>query len=348
MQQQKEVPMSFTMMIGPVPTFFTKVKRPPHVPEVLEFVESYAQSKYVVFIDISPNRYLFEAVKHLTKGGYEVTVITHHDFVGEPRNENERHLRATAEDLRGLLKDRARITNRQEFPSSLQLLKAGECRRAVIIADGDADGLSAAMYGADVHSYNQLPADAALFDAAPERKLSVSPVGLLLIKSLALTVDEKQKREVFNSWLLASQGDDEARDSLEVRFPQWEATANQAAELARRAKDIFPGVFLADAVFKPRYDLNTLAQIFEQRGASLFVVRQSFGPVAFATCDVNYRMHAIQSAPDRLDVQDLLPPGYDNSPKEGIMAHGSFLLWVSERIWQETILPALHQRFRKG
>ncbi|MBI4099095.1 hypothetical protein HY442_01035, partial [Candidatus Parcubacteria bacterium] len=43
--------------------------------------------------------------------------------------------------------------------------------------------------------------------------------------------------------------------------------------------------------------------------------------------------------------QELLPSGFTNTPEAGIISNTTFLLHVSESVWNEVVFPALQKRF---
>ncbi len=336
--------MAFITEINGTQALFGRLRKSKDVDQTLEFVRNKSEpGGVVVFIDIAPNEHLVRIVEILCNEGYVVFVIDHHYTEGEPINEFERNMRRDCLLLHSRLGDNARITTRREAACCLQRIDFGEFKRAVIVADGDADGLTSSLWAVGV-LYDGLPRDALLLDGSVERKLEASENGLLLLKTLMIATDVDSKSKVFSLWVEAVQGNASARAELESRLPQWQVTADVAKRLSDYPKEVAPGVLLVDTVGKPRYDPCTLAKGLVDRGCTLFVVRQKqFGEFRAVLGDIAYRMDTVAFEDGHLNVREFLEAGYDPT---GIIVHGTFRLWVSEKRWYGFLLPALQARFQ--
>lgn len=320
---------------------FCKLKSELDVQYSLSFVRRVSEAgATVVLLDIRCSNYLVRLVTILLQEGYEVFVADHHDFPGEPCAPSERELAPASEQLRDLLGERARIATRSQCPCCLQLINVpGEFRSATIIADEDADGLTAALYAVGI-SYGDLLQDAIILDGPTEGKLEASTNGLLLLRTLAIGRRDWWTREVFYLWPKAVQGYRSARSKLEARVFKWQKMAETAKRLALSAQEVTPGVLFVDAQTL-EYDLYTLAKIFYEQGCLLFVVRQKSGPVAKGINAINYRIDALHRGQATVNVREFLPPDYYDS---AIRAQGTFRIWASEERYQNLIWPAVQAK----
>ena len=121
----------------------------------------------VLFIDTPITGATVEAVGRLKAEGFRVVFRDHHGIDGEPSNGRERKVVAAAAKLSQLLGTDCHIVVRALHPACSTLVTVGEFPDAVaIIADPDADGLTAAMKAAGV-SYPGLDDDAVRLDGEP-------------------------------------------------------------------------------------------------------------------------------------------------------------------------------------
>ena len=82
----------------------------------------------------------------------------------------------------------------------------------------------------------------------------------------------------------------------------------------------------------------------EATGAKVTVVRKDAGPIA-AAHGVQYSLAVVRKYQEEINLQSMLPSGFESSPAAGIISNVSFLLHVSEKVWEEVVLPALRSRF---
>ncbi|MFA6131049.1 MAG: hypothetical protein WC730_02215 [Patescibacteria group bacterium] len=131
----------------------------------------------------------------------------------------------------------------------------------------------------------------------------------------------------------------------------YEAGVLEAKRLAATVQDILPGVAYVDAVAAARFDLGTLASAMEARpGVVVTVQRKSAGPIAAAErkagrAAVQLSLAVVRAKQAEVNLQAFLPAGFTSSPEKGVISNTSFLLHVSEGVWEETVLPALRAKF---
>lgn len=224
----------------------------------------------------------------------------------------------------------------------------------MIVADPDPDGLLAAMWVSGA-GYQGIQSDAPVLDGPRSEQTAerLTPLALLLAKGMATLppfnpanpeVAEKAKAELFQNFVRAAYGYQDDIRSLESRVAAYEAAVAVAEEIAKEASEIASGVVLADTCGKRRHDLATLTQRLEARpGCRITVVRKDSGPIA-AKHGTQYSLAVVKSHQGDTNLQELLPGGFTSSPETGIISNTTFLLHVSESVWEETVLPALRAR----
>ena len=233
------------------------------------------------------------------------------------------------------------------------------------MADSDPDGLLGAMKAAGI-IYEGMDADADVLDGgrAGQTAEKLTPNAWLLARAMSTLppfdanrpqVSEDAKAKLFGDFVLVVQGDTEARGRLEKGVEVYEAGVREAQRLAETVEDILPGVLFVDLTASPRFDLGTLAAAMEARsGAKVTVQRKSAGPIAKACGGVQYSLAVAKSHqvteknPGGINLQELLPDGFASSPEAGIISNTTFLLHVSEAVWNEVILPGLRAMFEKS
>ena len=142
----------------------------------------------------------------------------------------------------------------------------------------------------------------------------------------------------------AVQGDAQALRSLEEGEGAYDRAVKEAESLVTTAREVAPGVVLVDAADANLYDVGTLLAALEKLpGCRITVLRKSLGPIA-AVHGVQYSLAVAKSAQDEINLQLLLPQDVKSDPKEGIISNVTFLLHVSDYVWQDTILPRLKQQ----
>lgn len=343
-----------TLKINNVPTIFIKAFSSSDVQTILTFIRKSAalhkgDSDRILFIDTPITPATVEAVVKLQAEGYRVSFRDHHGIDGEPANDREQQVLSATKKLRTLLDD-CNITVRRLHPACSTLVEAGEFADAVaIVADPDADGLSAAMKAAGV-TYPGLDEDAAKLDGEPQYQVTGTPISQLLAKGIAVIPSydsskpkerEHAHQELFADWLKAVQGNESARKRLEARSELFDKAVFVSKALVDSAQTIAPGVLLVDTVNKPLFDAGTLHAILEADPACrIIVLRKSLGPIA-ALHGIQYSLSVAKSYQNIVSLYDLLPADSKHKPEYGIISNVSFLLHVSESIWNDAVLPRL-------
>jgi hypothetical protein len=358
----------FAFTIAGVPVLFSKFFAAADREVVLAAIP--ATMRRVVFLDTGVTPVLADTIRVLVERGAEVHIRDHHR--GEGRNPE------AAEAIEALLGERAKIVSRATAPACAGLVEQGEFAAfvaaypidcdgycpsgphehrtpaTVIVADPDLDGLTAAMQAAGI-SYPGMLADADVFDVRPRQSAeTLTPLGWTVVRALATLppfdpsrpeVSEKAKAELFQSFVTAACGELGARIALELRVKAYEAAVTEAERLLTE-KVVQPcaNVLLADAVGATRFDLSTLSQGMEKRGAVVTVVRKGDGPIA-KEHGVQLSLAVARPAQAELDLRTLVPEGTPTGVPAGLLSNVPFLLHCSERTWESVILPALSARF---
>lgn len=314
-------------------------------------------TKRVVFIDTPATSHLVATIEALISRGVEVFVRDHHD-APNPRNPRETEIAAAANRVREMCGGNAIISNRQANPACSTLIETGEFAEegTVIVADPDPDGLTASMKAAGV-TYEGLDADADVLDGgrAGQTADKLSPNAYLFVRAMASLptfdasrpqVSEDAKAKLFGDFISVVQGDTDAKTRLEKGVEVYEAGVREAERLAETVTDVIPGVAFVDLMTSPRFDLMTLASKMEARaGTKVTVQKKAQGPIASRCGGVQYSLAVVKAVQIEINLQELLIPGFTSSPEAGIISNTTFLLHVSESVWNETVLPALRVRF---
>lgn len=343
-----------SLKINKVPTLFVKAFTSADVQQILDFVRDAAvyhsgKSNDVLFIDTPITSYTVEAVDKLCMEEYRVVFRDHHGIDGEPSNSREKQVTTSAAKLQNLLGDDCRITVRRLHPACSTLVSIGEFSDAVaIIADPDADGLTAAMKAAGIY-YEGLDDDAAKLDGEPQLQVTGTPISQLLAKGVATlpSYDSKKPKDreiaqqrLFSDWVSAVSGDQSAKRRLEEKAELYNQAADESRKIAEAAVTVAPGVVLADAADK-LFDPGTLHAVIETDPKTrILVIRKTLGPIA-ALHGVQYSLAVVKCYQDSTDLQKLLSADSISNPEVGVISNVSFLLHVSEDVWKRTILPGL-------
>jgi hypothetical protein len=344
-----------TLKINNVPTLFIKAFTADDVNTILEFVRQsasfYAGSdNLVLFIDTPITRATVEAVEKLKAEQFRVIFRDHHGIDGEPGNDREKKVVDSAAKLNQLLGADCRITVRRLHPACSTLVSVGEFSDAIaIIADPDADGLTAAMKAAGI-AYDGLDDDAAKLDGEPQFQVTGTPLSQLLAKGIAVLpsydVERPKEREaaqqkLFSDWVATVRGDENAAQRLRERVALYDEAVEVSHQLAKAAKIVAPGVVLVDVVNKPLFDPGTLNALLEEvPGCRVTAVRKGLGPIA-ALHGTQYSLSVAKAYQGRINLFDLLPLDAKSSPEAGIISNVSFLLHVSEDVWNTEVFPRL-------
>ncbi len=339
--------------IRDVPTLFIKGFTADDVRTILEFVReadshSKAPTRDVLFIDTPITGPTVEAVHKLKDEGFRVIFRDHHAVEGEPASDRDRQVIKATEKLRQNLGSDCVITTRSLHPACSTLVSVGEFKDALaIVADPDADGLTAAMKAVGIF-YDGMDEDAAKLDGQPSLQVTGTPISQLLAKGVATlpTYDaerpderERAQEKLFAQWVLAAQGDQRAVDALQGGVTTYDEAVLASHEIAPRAREVAPGVVLADVTLTPFFDVGTLLSLLEEReGCKVTVIKKAQGPIA-ALHGVQYSLAVVKNYQEEIKLPSLLPPGAKSDPNGGIISNLSFLLHVDDRVWNEHILP---------
>jgi hypothetical protein len=306
----------------------------------------------VLFIDTPITPATVEAVEKLTESGFKVHFRDHHGIDGAPRNDREAQVVASTAKLQQLLKERCRITVRRLHPACSTLVDVGEFKDAVaIIADPDADGLTAAAKSTGIW-YDGLDEDAAKLDGEPRLQVTGTPISQLLAKGIATIPSydssrpkerEQAHQKLFDDWIKAVTGNEQALKRLESAVVAYDQAVEVAHELIKGATLVAPGVYVVDVADKPLYDPGTLNGLLENLpNCRVSVVRKSLGPIA-AHHGIQYSLAVPRAYQEAINLQDLVPSQAKSDPQFGVISNVSFLLHVSEDVWNEEVLPRLRK-----
>ncbi|MFZ6015014.1 MAG: hypothetical protein ACOYUZ_01520 [Patescibacteria group bacterium] len=307
-----------------------------------------ADTKRLLFVDTPSTPELAETVKVLVEMGVEVHVRDHHR--GEGRTPE------AVQAVEAVLGERARIVERKISPGCAELVELGEFtgEGTVIVADPDLDGLVAAMKAAGAR-YPGLDEDAEVFDVRPRQSAdSLTPLGWTVVRALSTLppfnpqrpeASENAKRDLFAQFVSVASGDAEARKNMENKVAVYEAAVYEAEKLAKAVSSPCKHVSFVDTCGAPRHDLATLTRAMEATGAVVTVMRKDTGPIASAHGGVQYSLAVVKKHQEEVDLRSLVPEGSESSPAAGLISNTSFLLHCSEKVWNETVLPALRARF---
>jgi len=352
---QKQESELYQIAINNIPVIMTKFFAAADREAVLAAIPE--GTKRVVFIDTPPTPNLVATIEALLGRSTKVIIRDHHDMPA-PRNPREQEINAAAERIRELCGGNAVISDRKSNPACSGLIETGEFAGGgtVIVADPDPDGLTAAMKALG-SVYDGLDADAAVLDGARSEQTAerLTPVALLLTKGMATLppfnaerpqVAEEAKGKLFAEFVSAASGDAAALDSLGRKVEAYEVGVREAEAIAATTTQPVAGVVMVDAVGKPRHDLATLTQRLEAiAGAKVTVVRKDNGPIAPKHGGVQISLAVIKAFQAEINLQGLLTPGFVSSPESGIISNTSFLLHVSQEVWESQVLPRLRSRF---
>lgn len=344
----------FSLNIGGVAVVFSKFFAPADRDAVLAAIPE--GTKRVVFIDTPAMPNMVETLRSLISRGVEVLVRDHHDCPS-PRNPREQEIATTADRVRELCGCNAVISNRQTNPACSSLIEVGQFSEngTVIVADPDPDGLTAAMKASGL-VYDGLDTDAAVLDGARSEQTAerLTPLALLLVKGMATLppfsperpqVSEEAKGKLFAEFVAAASGDASALEALGRKVEAYEAGVKAAEDIASQTTEPVLGVVMVDTVGKPRFDLSTLTQRLESRpGCQVTVIRKDNGPIA-AKHGVQYSLAVVKVFQAEINLQELLLKGFTSSPEAGVISNTTFLLHVSQEMWNSQVLPALVSHF---
>ncbi len=221
------------LTINEVPILFIKAFTSEDVETIIEFVRDAfkfhsSSANSILFIDTPITNGTVEAVERLKREGFDVVFRDHHGIDGEPENDRELRVVKATHKLQQLLGDKCTITVRRLHPACSTLVEVGEFANAVaIIADPDADGLTAAMKAVGM-SYEGLDDDAAKLDGEPQLQVTGTPISQLLAKGIAVIpsydATKPKDREIahqklFADWVKAVSGNEAAKRDWKIKSP---------------------------------------------------------------------------------------------------------------------------------
>lgn len=314
-------------------------------------------TRRVVFIDTPATAELAPTIEAMLARGIEVHVRDHHDEPN-PANPRAEQIKAAAERIRELVGSNAVISDRKRNPACSRLIEVGQFvgEGTVIVADPDPDGLTAAMKAVGV-TYPELDSDADVLDdgRAGQTADRLSSNAFLLTRAMSTLpafdavrpqVSEDAKAKLFTDFVAVIEGNSDAKARLEKGVETYEAGVREAERLSALVTDIIPGISFIDVTTIPRFDMGTLAAKMEGRpGCKVTVQRKSQGPIAGKHGGVQISLAVAKNHQKEVNLQDLLPSGFTSSPESGIISNTTFLLHVSQGVWDSTILPALTAKF---
>lgn len=314
-------------------------------------------TRRVVFIDTPATAELAPTIEALLARGIEVHVRDHHDELN-PANPRAKQIAEAAMRIRELCGANALISNRKANPACSSMIEIGQFagEGTVIVADPDPDGLTASMKAAGI-VYDGLDADADVLDGgrAGQTADKLSPNAFLLTRAMSTLpafdsarpqVSEDAKAKLFGDFVSVIQGNSDAKARLEKGVETYETGVREAERLSALVTDILPGVSFIDVTTTSRFDMGTLAAKMEGRpGTKVTVQKKSQGPIAGKHGGVQISLAVAKAHQAAVNLQELLPSGFTSSPESGIISNTSFLLHVSESVWNEVVLPALKARF---
>ncbi len=347
-----------TLKLNTVPTLFIQAFTTPDAHTIIEFVReanavSSNFSNTILFIDTPATTPLVECVRKLKAEGYRVVFRDHHGLEGEPKNSRDKQKSLAIAKLQAMLGQDCHVTLRELHPACSTLVSAGEFKHALaIIADPDADGLTAAMKAAGIY-YEGLDDDAARLDGEPSLQVTGTEISRLLAKGVITLPSydpqkpkerEQAQQQLFTRWVAAVQGDQNATTLLQEGVAAYDAAVEVARKLAERAREIAPGVTLVDVTESPIFDPATLLSILETDSlCKIAVLRKDKGPIA-AIHEIQYSLAVCKPHQSTVDLRQLLPPGAKNDLEEGVISNVSFLLHVNQAVWDEHVLPMLKKQ----
>lgn len=324
---------------------------------ILEFVRAAGAMRNkpgntVLFIDTPITERTVEAVQKLKMEGYRVVFRDHHGVEGDLVTDRDRQVATASAKLKLLLGPDCLISVRRVHPACSGLVEVGEFQDAVaIVADPDADGLTAAMKASGLY-YPGLDEDAAKLDGEPALHLTGTPYSQLLTKGLSTLPSydaslpdqrERAQKRLFSLWVAMVEGDAKAAAALESGVAAWDAAVNVSRQLSSTACEIAKGAVLVDVTDSPIFDAATLIGLLEQMpGCRITILRKSNGPIA-ALHRIQYSLAVAKAYQKEIDLRSLLPQQFKSDPKLGIISNVSFLLHVSDDVFAAHVLPALRR-----
>lgn len=297
------------------------------------------EGRRVVIIDHPPTAGLLPLIDGLEAAGAVVHLRDHHadgDRDG-----------ATVTAVCERLGDRAVVRTRAEHPACSSLLEVGEFADAIVVADADQDGVTAALKAVGV-SYSELDADGVVLDgpASGKTREALSPHGFLLVRAwggLPPFGDPQRDRALL--WLVNAFVDMTANPrgrgfrELEKMAAKHDAKVRVARDLSRRirylvATSVHGQVSLLDVRGEPEFDQPALSSWMD-RDVSVSVLIKADGPIGKATgAQVSISRTRIGEAAG-LSLAALVPSDWPRGLEHGVISNTPFLLHLSLERWEE-------------
>jgi hypothetical protein len=335
----------FKINVNGTPVCFSKFFSPTDVEAVRGEIEK-ADAESVLFVDTPSTPHLVGLVRVLVDRGVVVHIRDHHDTLGETPREKEIH--ASVVDIQGILEETLssyKYATREEHPACSSLLSVGEFQNiGMIVADPDPDGLTAALKSLGA-TYPELDHDAALLDGPRTARQGMSPRGMLLNRALGCippfdparpTDSDVAKAELFSTFAKEVGGDEESFWSLVSLTRAGQEGIDKSREVAERimksAIALSSSVVMVDVTKEvEKFDMAVLMSGIEQ-GRKVTVMRKSNGPIAPLHGGVQYSIAVVRG--NDINLQALLPEGFESSPEAGIISNVPFLLHLNEENWE--------------
>lgn len=293
----------------------------------------------VVVIDHPPTQGLLPLLGGLVSTGAVVHLRDHHadgDRDG-----------STVAVCREILGERAVISTRALHPACASLVEVGEFRDAIIVADADQDGLTAALKAARV-SYPELNEDAAILDgpASGKTEQALSPLGFALVRAWGAipAFGDRNRDAVVTSVALAFAsaigGNTDGIGELDRLAVEYERKVAGAKALAATATEPFAGFRIVSVPADAEYDPPTLASEID-RGVLVSGRVVSTGPIT-KTFGTQVSLARTKAGETIVDLSTLVPTDWARGPEAGVISNTPFLLHLSPERW-EAFRPILEQ-----
>ncbi len=292
------------------------------------------KGRNVVIIDHPPTAGLVALVQALESGGATVHLRDHHADADRDGS--------NVAAVRALLGERAVVKTREEHPACSSLVEKGEFAYAIVIADADQDGLTAALKAIGV-TYPQLDEDAAVLDGPIAGKTveALSPLGFRLVRAWGALppFGAPNRDEVLGliafAFAQTVNGDEEQGGRMLNEYAQeYECRVEVARELALRIEDLAPGVRSLDVRGASAYDQPTLTSLLDQ-GALVTVLIKSDGPIGkLAGAQVSLARTKLGETA-WIDLAKLVPSDWPRGLEAGVISNTPFLLHLSPARWEE-------------
>jgi hypothetical protein len=287
----------------------------------------------VVIIDHPPTAGLLPLIDGLTAAGAQVHLRDHHA-------DSDRD-GATVAAVRERLGERAVIRTRAEAPACAGLLEAGEFADAIVIADADQDGVTAALKAIGIE-YPELDDDAAVLDGPMSGKTAdrLSRLGFCLVRAWGALPGfgapgrDKALAELVCAFAEYVRGNKEDGRKLDLMADEYERKVVAASVIAGRIEWLAAGISFLDVRGAHAYDQPTLTGLLD-RGAKVTVLVKGDGPIA-KTASAQVSLARTKAGEEAgIDLAALVPADWARGPENGVISNTPFLLHLSPQKWEE-------------